>query len=146
MNITIDKRETDITYIDKSNNQYYTNDDIIKCIDSHNSGIISVMTNIIGTCNNLNKEEVNALKTIMNNNTNKTMIEAWQSYYNRYSKSYSTFTRAINTLIKKDILYLDNSFRIFINDRYNITDNNIRHAKYLVIELYPDDTSKPITI
>ena len=65
MDITIDKRKTDIIYVDKANNHVAYNKEVIKLINNRNSSVIDVYVNILAGFNNLNDTESKVKKYII---------------------------------------------------------------------------------
>ena len=146
MDITIDKRKTDIIYVDKANNHVAYNKEVIKLINNRNSSVIDIYINILAGCNKLNDIESKVIKYIICN------IE--KNYYNyvlnevakSINKSTSTISRAIKNLINKKLIYINSANKIILSNAIAIDKDAIDNSKFLIIELNPKVTSKEITI
>ena len=146
MDITIDKRKTDIIYVDKANNHVAYNKEVIKLINNHNSSVIDVYVNILAGFNNLNDTESKVIKYIIYN------VE--KNYYNyvlntiskNINKSTTTISRAIKSLINKKLIYINSANKIILSNAIAIDKDAIDNSKFLIIELNPKVTSKEITI
>ena len=146
MDITIDKRKTDIIYVDKANNHVAYNKEVIKLINNCNSSIIDVYINILAGFNNLNDTESKVIKYIIYN------VE--KNYYNyvlntiskNINKSTTTISRAIKSLINKKLIYINSANKIILSNAIAIDKDAIDNSKFLIIELNPKVTSKEITI
>lgn len=146
MDITIDKRKTDIIYVDKANNHVAYNKEIIKLINNCNSSVIDVYINILAGFNNLNDTESKIIKHIICN--------VKENYYNyvlntvskNINKSTTTISRAIKGLINKKLIYINSANKIILSNAIAIDKDTIDNSKFLIIELNPKVTSKEITI
>lgn len=146
MDITIDKRKTDIIYVDKANNHVAYNKEVIKLINNCNSSAIDVYINILAGFNNLNDTESKVIKYITCN------VE--KNYYNyvlnavskNINKSTTTISRAIKSLINKKLIYINSVNKIILSNAITIDKDTIDNSKFLIIELNPKVTSKEITI
>lgn len=146
MDITIDKRKTDIIYVDKANNHVAYNKEVIKLINNCNSSVIDIYINILAGCNKLNDIESKVIKYIICN------IE--KNYYNyvlnevakSINKSTTTISRAIKSLINKKLIYINSANKIILSNAIAIDKDAIDNSKFLIIELNPKVTSKEITI
>ena len=144
MDITIDKRKTDIIYVDKANNHVAYNKEVIKLINNCNSSVIDVYVNILAGFNNLNDTESKIIKYIICN------IE--KNYYNYVLNAVakninkSTISRAIKSLINKKLIYINSANKIILSNAITIDKDAIDNSKFLIIELNPKVTSKEITI
>lgn len=146
MDITIDKRKTDIIYVDKANNHVAYNKEVIKLINNCNSSVIDVYVNILAGFNNLNDTESKVIKYIICN--------VKENYYNyvlnavskNINKSTTTISRAIKSLINKKLIYINSANKIILSNAIAIDKDAIDNSKFLIIELNPKVTSKEITI
>ena len=146
MDITIDKRKTDIIYVDKANNHVAYNKEVIKLINNCNSSVIDVYVNILAGFNNLNDTESKVIKYIICN--------VKENYYNyvlntiskNINKSTTTISRAIKSLINKKLIYINSANKIILSNAIAIDKDSIDNSKFLIIELNPKVTSKEITI
>lgn len=145
MNITVDKRTTAITYVDKNNLHVATDKDIIKLInidtaDDANNNPIRIAASIIAMSKGLNKEEANLYYTLLVH-VNARNTKAIANYYmNEYDKSYSTYCRAIEGLAKAGIIKIVSNTIIDVKADYDL-DIQAPTAKFLVIELNTKVTS-----
>lgn len=144
MNITVDKRTTAITYVDKNNLHVATDKDIIKLVNvDTNSNSIKIAASIIAMSKKLNKEEANLYYTILIH-TNARNTKTISNYYMKeYNKSYSTYCRAIEGLVKANIINIVSNTIINVNANYDL-DIKANNAKFLVIELNAKVTSNGI--
>ena len=146
MDISIDKRKTDIIYVDKANNHVAYNKEVIKLINNCNSSVIDVYVNILAGFNNLNDTESKVIKYIICN--------VKENYYNyvlnavskNINKSTTTISRAIKSLINKKLIYINSANKIILSNAIAIDKDSIDNSKFLIIELNPKVTSKEITI
>lgn len=146
MDITIDKRKTDIIYVDKANNHVAYNDETIKLINNCNNSVIDIYVNILAGVNKLNDTEIEVLKYIMYNDNNVHYIKILNNVSKNINKSVTTVSRAISTLKSKKLIYATSFNNIIISDYIAISNNKTNNAKFLVIELNPKITSREITI
>ena len=146
MDITIDKRKTDIIYVDKANNHVAYNDETIKLINNCDNTIIDIYFNIIAGVYKLNDTEVEILKYIMRNSN----VDRYNNILNNVSKiikkSTTTVSRAINSLKDKKLIHIYASNNVAISNDIAISKYAANNAKFLIIELNPKVTSKEITI
>ena len=71
MNLVIDKRKTNIIYVDKDNNHVANNNDIIKLIATNNTSAIDAYVKILAGTYNLNDTEIAVLKYLIAANSNE---------------------------------------------------------------------------
>ena len=141
MNITVDKRTTSITYVDKNNLHIATDKDIIKLINIDTSdNPVRIAASIIAVSKGLNKEEANLYYTLLIH-TNARNTKTIANYYmNEYDKSYSTYCRAIEGLVKAGIIKIVSNTIIDVKADYDLNMQALA-AKFLVIELNAEVTS-----
>lgn len=144
MDITVDKRTTAITYVDKNNLHVATDKDIIKLINidtaDYANNPIRIAASIIAMSKGLNKEEAN-LYYILLVHVNARNTKAIANYYmNECDKSYSTYCRAIEGLVKAGIIKIVSNTIIDVKAEYDL-DIQASTAKFLVIELNAKVTS-----
>lgn len=145
MNINVDKRTTDITYVDKNNLHVATDKDIIKLInidisDDVNNNPIRIASSIIAMSKGLNKEETNLYYTLLVCKYARNTKAIANHYMKEYNKSYSTYCRAIEGLVKAGIIKIVSNVIIEVKDDYDL-DIQTLNAKFLVIELNAKVTS-----
>lgn len=145
MNINVDKRITDITYVDKNNLHVATNKDIIKLInvdasEDINNNPIRIASSIIAMSKGLNKEETNLYYTLLVCSYARNTKAIANFYMKEYNKSYSTYCRAIEGLVKAGIIKIVSNTIIKVKDDYDL-DIQTLAAKFLIIELNAKVTS-----
>ena len=146
MDITIDKRKTDIIYVDKANNHVAYNKEVIKLINNCNSSIIDVYVNILAGFNNLNDTESKVIKYIICNVKENYYNYVLNSVSKNINKSTTTISRAIKSLINKKLIYINSANKIILSNAIAIDKDTIDNSKFLIIELNSKVTSKEITI
>ena len=146
MDITIDKRKTDIIYVDKANNHVAYNKEIIKLINNRNSSVIDVYVNILAGFNNLNDTESKVIKYIICNIKENYYNYVLNTVAKNINKSTTTISRAIKSLINKKLIYINSANKIILSNAIAIDKDAIDNSKFLIIELNPKVTSKEITI
>lgn len=145
MDINVDKRITNITYVDRRNLHVATGKDIIKLInidtaDNADNNPIRIAASIIAMSKRLNKEEANLYYTILIHTISRNTKAIANYYMKGYNKSYSTYCRAIEGLVKAGIIKIVSNTIINVNEDYDLNiQANI--AKFLVIELNTKVTS-----
>ena len=146
MDITIDKRKTDIIYVDKANNHVAYNKEVIKLINNCNSSVIDVYINILAGFNNLNDTESKVIKYIICNTEKNYYNYVLNAVAKNINKSTTTISRAIKSLINKKLIYINSANKIILSNAIAIDKDAIDNSKFLIIELNPKVTSKEITI
>lgn len=146
MNIVIDKRKTNIIYVDKNNNHVANNDDILKLINTDNSSNIDVYIGIIAGANNLNGTEIAVLKYILNNNDNNLIGQVCVNVAKIINKSTATVARAITSLRNMKLIYGNDANTIKLSSSITTNIETISKTKFIVIELNPEVTSNSISI
>lgn len=146
MNLVIDKRKTDIIYVDKDNNHVANNNDIIKLIATNNTSAIDAYVKILAGTYSLNNTEIAVLKYLIAGNSNELVGIVCDAVAKLICKSTATVTRAIASLRDKRLIYIDSANAIKVSSSIAISTSAIANAKFLVIELHPEITSNGITI
>lgn len=146
MNLVIDKRKTDIIYVDKDNNHVANNNDIIKLIATNNTSAINAYVKILAGTYSLNNTEIAVLKYLIAGNNNELARIVCDAVAKLICKSTATVTRAIASLRDKRLIYIDSANAIKVSSSIAISTSAIANAKFLVIELHPEITSNGITI
>lgn len=144
MNIIIDNRKTDILYVDKENNHVAKNNEVIKFTANKNLSPIDIYVSIITGGINLNDVELNTLKYIINNNGNITIHKTCVDVANIVNKSIVTIARAINKLKAKGLVYTNSKNIIKTTSAIFNDSNNIKNAKFFIVEINPKITSSGI--
>ena len=65
---------------------------------------------------------------------------------NNYNRSRTTFSRAIDTLERKRVITVDGRGAIALREPFRMNLNQTGESRFLIIELYPNETSKNITL
>lgn len=146
MNLVIDKRKTDIIYVDKDNNHVANNNDIIKLITINNTSAIDAYVKILAGTYSLNNTEIAVLKYLIAGNSNELVGIVCDAVAKLICKSTATVTRAIASLRDKRLIYIDSANAIKVSSSIAISTSAIANAKFLIIELHPEITSNGITI
>lgn len=146
MNLIIDKRKTDIIYVDKDNNHVANNNDIIKLIATNNTSAIDAYIKILAGTYNLNDTEIAVLKYLIAGNSNELAGIVCDAVAKLICKSTATVTRAIASLRDKRLIYIDGDNAVKVSSSIATSTSAIANAKFLVIELHPEITSNGVTI
>ena len=146
MNLVIDKRKTDIIYVDKDNNHVANNNDIIKLIATNNTSAIDTYVKILAGTYNINDTEIAVLKYLIAGNNNELAGIVCDAVAKLICKSTATITRAIASLRDKRLIYIDSANAVKVSSSIAISTSAIANAKFLVIELHPEITSNGVTI
>lgn len=143
MKLVIDYRETDITYVDKTNLQYADNNNVCKIVNTGSTNIIKDIVKILGSARDLSREAINVLYVINTQDSYTTIAEMFDIYKAITYKSRSTFDRGISELKKKGIIKININNQILLSKDYNCRNMN---PKFIIIELNPKDTSAGLNI
>lgn len=146
MNLVIDKRKTNIIYVDKDNNHVANNNDIIKLIATNNTSAIDTYIKILAGTYNLNDTEIAILKNLIDKNSDELAGIVCTTVAKIINKSTATVTRAIASLRDKRLIYIDSTNAIKVSSSIATSTSAIANAKFLVIELHPEITSNGVTI
>lgn len=146
MDICIDKRKSEIIYVDKANNHVADNSEVIKLINNCNVSIIDIYVKILAGINKLNDTEIEVLKYIMYESNISSYNNILNNVSKNINKSTTTVSRAINSLKDKKLIYAHCSNNIIVSNNIAISKYDVNNAKFLVIELNPKETSNGIDI
>lgn len=146
MNLIIDKRKTDIIYIDKDNNHIANNNDIIKLIATNNTSSIDTYIKILAGTYSLNDTEFAVLKYLIADNSNEVAGIVCTAVAKIIRKSNATVTRAIASLRSKRLIYVDDANTLKVSSSIANSIYAIANAKFLIVELHPEVTSNGLTI
>lgn len=146
MNLVIDKRKTNIIYVDKDNNHIANNNDIIKLIATNNTSAIDAYVKILAGTYNLNDTEIAVLKYLIAGNSNELAGIVCDAVAKLICKSIATVTRAIASLRDKRLIYIDSANAVKVSSSIATSTSAIVNAKFLIVELHPEITSNGITI
>lgn len=135
--ITIDNSHSNIVCYDAVN-MYHANDSQIIKLNNENHTIIEILCKLWG----LNKNESIVYETIANKIVNEitpNKKEIIKYCADNNDKNKITYTRAIDSLKEKGIIYLDLDGDIFIHSKYNIfnylKNRNKETIKFITIKL-----------
>lgn len=144
MSIVIDKRETDIIYVDKNNMHVANNDEVIKLISIGGMSPIDTYIAIIAGGLYLNETEVAVLKYIIKNNGTKLTGQVCVEVAKVIDKSTATVSRAINCLREKKLIYVDDAKVVRLSASINASVDTLNTANFIVVEVKPEVTSSGI--
>lgn len=146
MDLIIDKRKTDIIYIDKANNHVANSNDVIKLISINNDSNIDTYIKILAGVYCLNNAEVAVLRYLNSNANNELSRVVCIAVAKLINKSTTTVARAIDSLRNKRLIYDNgvNALKVSASIATNI--NALSNAKFIIIELHPEVTSNGVSI
>lgn len=146
MNIIKDNRNSNAIYVDKSNNHVANTDEIIRFRCAEYMSAIDKYIAIVTGGLSFNDTEIAVLKHIINNNGTELSGELCIAVAKEVNKSTATVVRAINILRNEGFIYGDGSNTIKLSSAIDADIKAINKAKFFVIEINPDITSKHIDI
>lgn len=146
MEIKIDTRKTNSNYYDKELNHVAKDYNIIKLTNNDGSCPFNIVIDIIANSLKLNEQERNVLYLLNYYNYVHESNELLNIYKANFNRSRTTFNRAINTLERKRVIKVDGRGAITVCEPFRININKTGASKFIVIELYPNETSKNISI
>lgn len=146
MDLIIDKRKTDIIYVDKANNHVANSNDVIKLISINNDSNIDTYIKIFAGVYCLNDTEVAVLRYIITNTDNELSGIVCATVAKLINKSTTTVARAIDSLRAKRLIYSTDSNAIRVSTSIAINAKAISNAKFIVIELHPEVTSNGVSL
>ena len=146
MNIVVDNRNNNSLYVDKVNNHIAKSDEIIKLTNNKNISNLDAYINILAGNYNLNKNEIAVLKYIMNKNNCVLNTDICKNVAKITNKSIITISRALNSIIKNNLAYINIFNEVYLSTNIDIDSSNIEKVKFLIIELRPEITSNNITL
>lgn len=146
MDLVIDKRKTDIIYVDKVNNHVANSNDIIKLISINNDSNIDAYLKILAGTYALNDTEVAVLKYIITDKYDNLSGAVCITVAKIINKSTTTVARAIDSLRAKRLIYSNGANALKVSTSIAIDVNTISNAKFIVIELHPEVTSNGVSL
>ena len=146
MKINVDTRKHDCTYYDKELNHVARNNNIIKLINKDGSCAFNLVIDILAISLELNEQERNVLYLLNYYNHTTNNNELLKLYKDNYNRSRTTFSRAIDTLERKRVITVDGRGAIALREPFRMNLNQTGESRFLIIELYPNETSKNITL
>lgn len=146
MNIIKDNRNSNAIYVDKANNHVANADEIVRFKCAEYMSAIDKYIAIITAGLYLNEAEVAVIKHIINNNGTELSGQICIAVAKEINKSTATVARAISSLRDKRLLYGDGAKATTLSSAIAASIDSLIKAKFFVIELNPDITSKHIDI
>lgn len=146
MNIVIDKRKTDIIYVDKDNNHVANNNDVIKLIATNNTSAVDTYVKILAGTYSLNNTEIAVLKYLITGNSNELAGIVCVTVAEIIRKSSATVARAIASLRDKRLIYGDGANVVKVSSSIAASTSAIANAKFLIVELHPEITSNGVSL
>lgn len=146
MNIVIDKRKTDIIYVDKDNNHVANNNDVIKLIATNNTSAVDTYIKILAGTYSLNNTEIAVLKYLIAGNSNELAGIVCVTVAKIIHKSSATVARAIASLRNKRLIYGDGANVVKVSSSIAASTSAIANAKFLIVELHPEITSNGVSL
>lgn len=145
MNIELDKRKTNILYVDKKNNHLANNNEVIKFVTEDNDCTIDKYIAIISGFYKLTNTETTILKYIITNRNDTTFNNIYNNVCKELKKCEHTIYRAIMSIRNKGIIYYDGK-NLQLSKGIDINVNDFNNAKFFVIELNPNKNNITISI
>lgn len=152
MNISIDKRKTNIIYVDKENSHIANDDEVLKLVNNCNNDAdsnninINTYVNIIAGYNNLSTIEVDVLKYLLYNSKDNGLKDVCDNISKVVNKSGITIKRAVYSLKAKGLVYINAANCVVVSNTISASVSKINNAKFIVIELNTKDTSNIVSI
>lgn len=146
MNIVIDKRKTNIIYVDKDNNHVANNNDVIKLIATNNTSAVDTYVKILAGTYSLNNTEIAVLKYLIAGNSNELAGIVCVTVAKIIRKSSATVARAIDSLRNKRLIYGDGANVVKVSSSIATSTSAIANAKFLIVELHPEVTSNGVSL
>ena len=146
MDLIIDKRKTDIIYVDKANNHVANSNDVIKLISINNDSNIDAYIKIFAGVYCLNDTEVAVLRHIITNTNDELSGVVCVAVAKLINKSAATIARAIDSLRAKRLIYGNGANALKVSTSIATNAKAISNAKFIVIELRPEVTSNGVSL
>lgn len=146
MGLEIDNRISEAMYVDKANNHVANSDEIVKLTYNDDLPIIAKYINIISTAYFLSKEESLILYHITIHqglvlNSENLIILADLTY-----RTVATVTRIIKQLEKRGFIYINDNKEVYLRVKFKVNLEKISKAKFIIIEVNPNETSSKINL
>lgn len=146
MDLVIDKRKTDIIYVDKANNHVANSNDVIKLISTNNDSNVDAYIKILAGVYCLNDTEIAVLKYLIADTNNELSGIVCTNVAKLINKSTATIARAIDSLRAKRLIYGNGANAIKVSTSISTNAKVISNAKFIVIELHPEVTSNGVSL
>ena len=146
MGLEIDNRISEAMYVDKANNHVANSDEIVKLTYNDDLPIIAKYINIISAAYFLSKEESLILYHITIHqglvlNSENLIILADLTY-----RTVATVTRIIKQLEKRGFIYINDNKEVYLRAKFKVNLEKISKAKFIIIEVNPNETSSKINL
>lgn len=146
MGLEIDNRISEAMYVDKANNHVANSDEIIKLTYNDDLSIIAKYINIVSATYFLSKAESLILYHITIHqglvlNSENLIILADLTY-----RTVATVTRIIKHLEEREFIYITDNKEIYLRAKFKINLEKISKAKFIIIEVNPNETSSKINL
>lgn len=145
MNLLVDKRVGQRTYIDRDNHHFADENQILKMIMGCKGDVIDILNNqILGNfkLNITQRETFKFISRIIINRDKDSDYPKISNIIHYISSKLNKTENCIRGIIKKlsavGLVNITHDGRIKINDCYNIGLRNIKNMKFIVIELSPE--------
>lgn len=142
----IDKREGNIIYVDKENNDVAHNEEVLKLINTNNDSVVDIYINIISGVYKLNSAEAAVIKILIDLNGTATRGILCNNVAKSINKSPITASRAIDSLRDKRLIYVTINGYITLSNSIDITNKDISKIKVIVINSITNITSNKVSI
>lgn len=146
MDLIIDKRKTDIIYVDKANNHVANSNNVIKLISINNDSNIDAYIKIFAGVYCLNDTEIAVLRYIITNADNELSGIVCTTVAKLINKSTTTVARAIDSLRAKRLIYNNGANALKVSTSIATNTKAISNAKFIVVELHPEVTSNGVSL
>lgn len=146
MDLVIDKRKTDIIYVDKVNNHVANSNNVIKLMSINNDSNIDTYIKILAGTYALNDTEIAVLRYIITNRYNNLSGTICATVAKVINKSVTTIVRAIDSLRAKRLIYGNSSNALKVSTSIATDVDALSNAKFIVIELHPEVTSNGVSL
>ena len=146
MGLKVDNRISEAMYVDKANNHVANKDEIINLKYDDNSSIIAKYINIISSAYFLSKVENLILYHITMNQGLVLNSENLEVLADLTYRTIATVTRIIKQLEKRGFIYITDNKEICLRTKFRVNLEKISKAKFIVIEVNPDETSSKISL
>lgn len=147
----VDNKDREATYIDKINQHYAGNDEIVKLgvIRDNETDTRKAIAELLAMTLGLRGHSIRAFVTMIChcNGVCKSKFYLAKETVKYYDLDVipQTIAQVIELMFKDFIFLLDDKYSIKINPKYYVPEN-AADAKFLVIELNPKETSVPIEL
>lgn len=146
MGLEIDNRISEAMYVDKANNHVANSDEIVKLTYNDDLPIIAKYINIISAAYFLSKEESLILYHITIHQGLVLNSENLIILADLTCRTVATVTRIIKQLEKRGFIYINDNKEVYLRAKFKVNLEKISKAKFIVIEVNPNETSSKISL